>query len=81
MNARLLACIAMGVFTAHIGIIMLLAHLRPKVRVEPPLPRNFKSSAEIVAVDPVTGTKTVERQITVTTKLADPRPVEPAASR
>jgi len=35
MKTSLLFCIALGVFTAHIGVIMLLSHLRPQAKREP----------------------------------------------
>lgn len=71
MNGRLLLCIAMGVFVAHLGVFMILAHLRPK----PPAPPgpNFKVKSQLV-VDRETGEKTVYREITVSTKLGTPAP-------
>jgi hypothetical protein len=76
MNARLFFCIALGVFTAHIGVFMLLSHLRPgPKRVLPPAP-NFSAKAATV-VDPETGEKTTYREITVSTKLAPRSPQPP----
>jgi len=77
MNARLIACIAMGVFVMHIGVIMLLTHLRPQPKLKPLPKPNFIVRTEVVIVDPATGEKTIEREITVTTKLAEPRLLEP----
>lgn len=77
MNGRLLLCIAMGVFVAHLGVFMILGHLRPKPP-KPPEP-NFKVRSQLV-VDKDTGEKTVYREITVSTKLGTPAPkATPAA--
>ena len=75
MNFRLLCCIAMGVFVAHIGVVMLIAQLRPKPHVAPPPKPNF-TTVSTVFVDPRTGEKTTFREITVSTKFA-PEPSTP----
>lgn len=78
MNARLLLCIGMGVFVAHLGVFMFLSHLRPA----PPAPPgpNFKVRSQVV-VDRETGEKTTYREITVSTRLGTPAPkATPAAS-
>ena len=80
MNLRLLMCIALGVFTTYLGIVMLVASLRrPPPAVLPPKP-NF-SAKETTVVDAETGEKTIYREITVTTKLglgpATPPPEKP----
>lgn len=73
MNLRLLLCIAMGVFTTYLGIVMLVASLRrPAPLTLPPKP-NF-SAKETTVVDAGTGERTIYREITVSTKLA-PGPV------
>jgi hypothetical protein len=64
----------MGVFTAHIGVFMLITQLRPKPKFVPPPPPNF-SSKERVVVNAETGEKTIYREITVSTKFND----EPSA--
>jgi hypothetical protein len=69
MNIRLLLCIAMGVFTAHLGVVMLIAQLRPKPHLAPPPKPNFTSRSTVV-LDPQTGEKTIYREITVSTKFA-----------
>ena len=71
MNARLILCIAMGVFVAHLGVFMFLSHLRE----EPPKPPgpNFKVRSQTV-VDRDTGEKTIYREITVSTKMTPPVP-------
>lgn len=74
MNLRILACIAMGVFTTYIGVVMLISAAHRKPRIDPPLPRNFGSVATVI-VDEKTGEKVVEREFTVTTKLLDPKTV------
>jgi hypothetical protein len=80
MNFRLLLCIAMGVFVAHIGVVMLIAQFRPKPHYTLPPKPNFTSTATVV-VDSKTGEKTTYREITVSTKFAPspstPPPVSP----
>jgi len=74
MNFRLLLCIAMGVFVAHLGVFMLIEHFHEKPYVPPPKP-NFSAKARVV-VDPQTGEKTTYREITVSTRFA-PAPATP----
>ncbi len=73
MNLKLFGCIAMGVFVAHLGVFMILSHLRP-APPKPPEP-NFKVRSQTV-VDTDTGEQTVYREITVSTRLATPPPVK-----
>jgi len=75
VNGRLLLCIGMGVFVIHLGIFMILSHLRGQP--PPPTPPNFKVRSQVL-VDRETGEKTVYRDITVSTKLGTPAPT-PAA--
>lgn len=75
MNLRLIFCIAMGVFTAHIGVFMLIAQFKPKPKLTPPPKPNFFARATTV-VNAETGEKTVFREITVSTKFA-PAPSTP----
>ena len=81
MQFRLLLCIGMGVFVAHIGIFMLISHLRPAPAYKLPPKPNFTSKSTTV-VDPKTGEKTIYREITVSTKFAPaastPPPEKPA---
>jgi hypothetical protein len=83
MNFRLLCCIAMGVFTTHLGVIMLIAQFRPKPHLVAPPKPNFTSKSTVV-VDRATGEKTIYREITVSTKFvptpATPAPVPPQIS-
>lgn len=67
MNIRIFFCIAMGVFTAHLGLVMILSHLRPRPPA-PPKP-NFIVRSQTV-VDAETGEKTTYREITVSTQFA-----------
>ena len=78
MNLKLFLCIAMGVFVAHLGVLMLLSHLRPHVSTRLPEP-NFKVRAQTV-VDAVSGEKTVYREITVSTRLPAPTPLPKLAA-
>ena len=73
MNLRLFMCIAMGVFTTYLGIVMLAASLRRPPPFTPPPKPNF-SAKELAVVNAETGEKTIYREITVSTKLA-PGPV------
>ena len=75
MNFRLFMCIALGVFTTYLGIVMLLASLRRPPPFTPPPPPNF-SVKETTVVNAETGGKTICREITVSTKLA-PGPATP----
>lgn len=75
MNGRLLLCIGMGVFVIHLGVFMILGHLRKPPA--PPPPPNFIVRSQVV-VDRASGEKTVYREITVSTKLLAPSPT-PAA--
>ena len=68
MNFRLVLCIVMGVFTAHIGLFMLLQQFEPKPTYQLPAKPNFTSRAATV-VDRVTGEKTTYRELTISTKL------------
>jgi hypothetical protein len=80
MNFRLALCIAMGVFVAHLGVVMLIAQFRPKPQYALPSKPNFSATATTV-VDARTGEKTIYREITVSTKFvpapATPPPVKP----
>ena len=84
MNLRLLLCIAMGVFVAHIGVFVLISQFKPKPKPLPPFKPNFSAKSSVVT-DAETGEKTVYREITVSTKLAPgsntPTPEKPLAPR
>lgn len=75
MNVRLLFCIVMGVFTAHIGVFMLIAQFKPKPKLTAPPKPNFSARSTVV-LDAGTGEKSVYREITVSTKFA-PAPSTP----
>jgi hypothetical protein len=76
MQFRLLLCIGMGVFVIHIGVFMLISHLRPAPAYKLPPKPNFVSKSSTV-VDPKTGEKTIYREITVSTKFAPTSPTPP----
>jgi hypothetical protein len=78
MQLRLLFCIAMGVFVAHLGVLMIISHFRPQPHSAPPPKRNFtvKSTS---GVDLETGEKVIYREITVSTKFAPAGPTPPPA--
>jgi hypothetical protein len=70
VNLKLLGCIAMGVFVAHLAIFMMVFRVRSMSQPSAPVhePPNFRVAEEIV-VDPATRTKVINREITVSTKL------------
>ena len=75
MNFKLLLCIGMGVFVAHLAVFMILARWRlDRLPPAPPEPVQNFSVAEAVVVDPQTGEKTVHREFRVSTKLVEPEP-------
>jgi len=76
VNARLLFCIALGVFTAHIGVVMLLSHLRPHPNF-PSLPKENFSTRAAQYTDSESGEKMVYREFTVTTNFAKTTPATP----
>ena len=79
MNLRLLLCIVMGVFTAHIGVFMLIEQLKPKPKLTLPPKPNFSSKATVV-INAETGEKSIYREITVSTKFAPDSAPPPAES-
>jgi hypothetical protein len=78
VNFRILCCIVLGVFTAHLGLFMFLMHLRPQVKVTPSPKPNFTSVSQTF-VDHATGEKTTYREITVSTTFAELPAAEPPA--
>ena len=70
MNVRLLFCIAMGVFMAHLAAFMVYFTVRSRLFPPPPPPQKptFKYAEEVVT-NPKTGDRLVNREITVTTSL------------
>ena len=70
MNFRLLGCIAMGVFVAHLAVFMMVFRIRSTSgpTAPPPEPPNLRVAEEVV-IDPKTKVKLVNREITVSTKL------------
>ena len=80
MKVSLLCCIVLGVFTAHIGVLMLLSHLRPQPKL-PLRPRDNFSVKAASFTDAHTGEKMIYQEFTVSTKLtpseASPPPEKP----
>jgi hypothetical protein len=70
VNLKLLLCIAMGVFVAHLAVFMMIFSIRSRQLPPPPIPPppNFKYAEEVV-VNPKTHERIVNREITVSTKL------------
>lgn len=79
MDLRLMFCIGMGVFVAHLGVLMIIEQLHPKPHIPPPPKPNFSAKATTY-VDPQTGEKTIYREITVSTKFAPPAATPPPAA-
>lgn len=75
MNFRLVLCVAMGIFTTYLGVVMLIAALRRTPEPPPPPKPNFSAKATTL-VDSDTGEKTTYREITVSTKFV-PAPATP----
>jgi hypothetical protein len=70
MNAKIILCIAMGVFVAHLAVFMIIFRLHMDAHPPvPPPPPNFRVAEEHV-IDPATGEKLLHREISVSTKLA-----------
>jgi hypothetical protein len=70
MNWKIVLCIAIGVFVAHLAIFMII--FRVHLDAHPPMPApqpNFHVAEEKVT-DPGTGEKLVHREMTVSTQLA-----------
>jgi hypothetical protein len=62
----------MGVFVAHLAVVMIIARLRSgRLPARPPAPAQNFSVAEAVEIDPRSGQKIVHREFRVTTKLAE----------
>jgi hypothetical protein len=78
MKTSLLFCIALGVFTAHLGALMLLSHLRPQPKFAPRPKENF-SMKGATFTDSRTGEKMIYQEFTVSTRLAPPESTPPPA--
>jgi len=76
MKASLLFCIVLGVFTAHIGVFMLLSHLRPQPKLTPH-PKDSFSVKAASFTDSHTGEKMIYEEFTVSTRLAPPDGLQP----
>jgi len=72
VNAKLFACIAMGVFVAHLAVFMIYMRVtfRPEATVPAPKP-TFKVAEEVIPIRGGGG-KIVNREFTVSTRLAPP---------
>jgi hypothetical protein len=70
VNAKIILCIAMGVFVAHLAVFMIIfrIHLDAHPPVPPPQP-NFHVAEETV-INPANGEKIVHREMSVSTRLA-----------
>jgi len=77
MKTSLLFCIVLGVLTAHIGVFMLLSHLRPQPKPAPHPRDNFSVKAASFT-DSHTGEKMIYREFTVSTRLAPSESAPPS---
>ena len=80
MKASLLLCIVLGVFTAHLGVLMLLSHLRPQPKLAP-RPRDNFSAKAAPFTDTRTGEKMIYQEFTVSTRLAPADTTPPPENR
>lgn len=72
MNFKLILCIALGAFVAHLAVFMIYMRVTFKPEPLPARPKpNFKLVQEVVA-DPKGGGRIVNREFTVSTRLAPP---------
>jgi hypothetical protein len=78
MKTSLLFCIVLGVFTAHIGVMMLLSHLRPQPKPAPRPKENFIAKAAAFT-DSRTGEKMIYEEFTVSTRMPPPDSTPPPA--
>jgi len=76
MKASLLLCIVLGVFTAHVGVLMLLSHLRPQPKLTS-RPKDSFSARAASFTDSHTGEKMIYQEFTVSTRLALPESTPP----
>ena len=76
MKVPLLLCIVLGIFAAHIGVLMLVSHLRPQPKFAPRPKDNFSVKAATFS-DSKTGEKMIYQEFTVSTRLAAPEGTPP----
>lgn len=71
MNTKLLLCIGSGVFVAHMALFMIYFRITTDFPAPPPkVAPNFTFAEEIVPIE--RGGKIVNREFTISTKLAPP---------
>jgi hypothetical protein len=71
MDLKLLLCIGSGVFVAHLAMFMIYFRITTDFTPPPPTPVPFRFAEEIVK-DAKTGGHIVNREFTVSTRLAPP---------
>jgi hypothetical protein len=72
MDPKILLCIGSGVFVAHLAVFMIYFRITTDFPNPPPKPKpNFQFAEEIVK-DQKAGGHIVNREFTVSTKLAPP---------
>lgn len=76
MSRRTILWIVLGAITLHLALFIWLAPVKPVPKTRYIPPPNF-GYREAVFEDPRTGEKTTFREITVSTKLADPKKLPP----
>lgn len=82
MSRRTIFWIVALVALAHVGAFLLFGRMRalPKARYIPPAPKPNFGYREEVSIDPQTGERTITREISVSTRLADPKLFTPKAT-
>lgn len=72
MNTKLFLCIAMGVFVAHLAVLMIYVRVTAKPEPAPVVVKPTFTMAEEVVTGTPGGGKIVNREFTITTRLAPP---------
>lgn len=72
MNTKLILCIAMGAFVAHLAVFMIYMRVTFHPEPAPPTPRPTFKVAEEIVPNVEGGGKIVNREFTITTRLAPP---------
>lgn len=70
MNFRLIFCIGLGVFVAHMAVFMIYMRVTFNPPPLPPRPKKNFGLAEEIVPDAKTGGRIVNREFTVSTQLA-----------
>lgn len=72
MNGQLLLCIGSGVFVAHMAVFMIYFRVTTTFTSPPPTPAPNFGFAEEVVPDVQNGGRIINREFTISTRLAPP---------